>query len=91
VRRAARADGNQRALTQALRRLGASVHLTHTVGQGFPDAVVGFRGENYLIEFKIEGGELTGDEPDWHAAWRGQVAVVRSLDDALQVLGIDEH
>ena len=88
MRRAARADRNQQALVQMMREVGASVHLTHTLGQGFPDAVVGFRGRNYLVKFKARRGKLTADERAWHGAWRGQVAVVRRWEDVAELLEI---
>ena len=43
---------------------------------------------NWLLEVKAPGGKLTPDQYRWHAAWRGQVVVVRSVDDALRVVGV---
>lgn len=93
MRRAARVDANQTEIVAALRRLGASVAITSMVGSGFPDIVVGFRGQNYIIEIK-DGNKppskrrLTKDEQRWHNLWRGTVYVVSSIDEALAVIGI---
>jgi len=87
VRTVARVDGNQKEIVAGLRRVGADVQHIHTVGHGCPDIAVGFRGVNYLLEIKTATGTLTDDEALWHATWRGQVDVVRSLDDALRVIG----
>lgn len=48
MRRAARVDANQKEIVRAWRQVGARVALTHMVGNGFPDAVVGFRGQVLL-------------------------------------------
>lgn len=87
MRRAARTDANQAEIVEALRQVGASVVLLHQVGGGCPDIGVGFRGHTYLLEIKAEGGRLTEDEREWHASWRGHVAVVYSVEDALRVIG----
>lgn len=92
MRRAAKVDTNQAEIVEALRRAGASVFPTHTVGRGFVDLVCGFRGENYLIEIK-DGSrppskrKLTTDEREFHQTWRGSVHVVESVDQALQLIG----
>jgi hypothetical protein len=31
---------------------------------------------------------LTDDEAKWHQTWRGQVAVVESVEQALELLGV---
>lgn len=85
--RAARVDRNQREIVAALRRVGASVQPLHTVGGGVPDLLVGFRGGNYLIEVKSEKGIHSGDQVEWHGAWRGRVETARNVDDALSAIG----
>ena len=93
MRTKARTDANQKAIVTALRRIGASVAVTSGIGNGFPDIVVGYRGRNYLIEIK-DGDKppskrkLTPDEAAWHEAWRGEVMVVESVDDALAALNL---
>lgn len=90
MRRAAKVDANQPAIIAALRQIGASVQPLHSVGQGCPDLLVGYRGRNILIEVK-DGGRppserrLTADQVDWHAGWRGAVTVVNSTEEAVRV------
>ena len=92
MRRAARTDGNQQAITDALRAAGASVESLASVGHGVPDLLVSAHCINYLLEIK-DGSKptskraLTDDERTWHAAWRGQVVVVASVEEALQAIG----
>ena len=84
---ARRVDGNQPEIVQALRCVGASVTHLHTVGHGVPDILVGFRGVTYLMGIKTTKGRLTRDEKRWINDWCGQVAVVRSVDEALATVG----
>jgi len=91
VRRAARADRNQPEIVKAFRSLGATVQPLHTIGKGCPDAVVGFRGRNFLVEIKDgtlppSKRALTADELEWHAMWEGQVCVVDSVESAAKLL-----
>ena len=67
----------------------------HTVGQGCPDLLVGYRGLNILIEVKDgklspSRQKLTQDEHDWMMGWRGQYAGARSLDDQKGILDGDD-
>ena len=90
-RRAAKVDGNQTRIVAALRAVGATVQHLHTVGRGCPDLLVGHRGHNFLVEVK-DGTKapsrqrLTPDEERWHQTWRGQVHVVRSVMEALELV-----
>ena len=92
MRTAARVDANQAAVVAGLRRVGATVALTHMIGDGFPDCIAGYRGVNYLLEIKDENKppskrRLTPDEVIWHQNWAGQVTTVKNLDEALLVIG----
>lgn len=87
-----RIDENQPAIVSALRQVGATVLVLSMVGSGCPDICVGFRGVTYLFEIKdgqkpASKRKLTGDEQIWHDNWRGQVAIVESVDDALHQIG----
>lgn len=84
MRRAAKRDANERDIVEALRAAGASVEIVS--GRGLPDLLVGFRGQNLLMEIKGARGSLTKDQELWHEDWRGQVCVVRSVEEALDVL-----
>lgn len=91
-RRASRSDENQPAIVAALRACGATVTPTHGVCGGFPDLVVGYQGRNFLLEVKDPAKpkgdqKLTPAQIEWHAAWRGQKAVVKTVDEALIAVG----
>ena len=89
--RAAKTDANQAAIVAALRAAGATVESLHRVGGGVPDILVGYRGRSYPVEIK-DGSKppsartLTPDQVRWHAAWKGDVYVVESVAEALDVL-----
>ena len=87
--RVAKVDVNQATIVAALRDVGASVFPTHAVGNGFPDLVVGFRGNTFLLEVKSTPGTLTPEQKNFFSQWRGHVAVVREIDDALRAIGCD--
>ena len=90
-RRAAKVDKNQPEIVRALRDAGATVQHTHMIGQGCPDIIVGFRGQNYFMEIKWAKGQLTADEADWFLMWNGQKNIVRCIDDAYEVIGLEVY
>jgi len=76
-------------MTDELRASGFSVALTHTLGQGFPDMVVGFGNYNLLVEIKDpekppSQRKLTPDEEEWHANWKGCVIVAEHSADVIE-------
>lgn len=85
-----RVDGNQGAIVEALRAVGAVVQLTHTIGKGCPDCFITYsHGHIRLcmpLEIKMPGEKLTTDELDWWAKWNGPGAVVHSVEEALAVI-----
>jgi len=83
---AAKVDANQHAIVKAMRKRGATCHLLFREGRGCPDVLAGFLGYNLLIEIKTEDGELTDREAKWHDWWRGTVYIVRTVNDALDIL-----
>lgn len=89
---ATRTDANQGEIMSALERAGAKVQPLNRIGFGVPDLLIGFRGTNWLLEIK-DGAkspskrQLTQHEREWHASWPGQVAVVESVEQALEVIG----
>ena len=88
VRKRAKTDTNQAEIVAALRRIGAVVACTHQLGAGFPDLVVAWGGRNWLIECKVPGAGLTGDEPAFHDEWRtrGQVDIVTTPEEAIELV-----
>lgn len=86
---AASRDANEPEIIRALESVGATVtHLDAGKG-GIPDLLVGFRGVNYLLEVKTERGKLRPVQAEWHALWRGQVTVVRSVVEAWAAIGVE--
>lgn len=91
--RAARVDRNQAEIVAGLRKAGATVQPLHRVGDGCPDLLIGYRGQNYLIEVK-DGQKtpskrgLRQNQVEWHDQWRGQVAVAENITQALAVIGV---
>lgn len=88
---AKRVDRNQPDIVMALRRIGASVQPLHVVGKGCPDLLIGYRGRCYVFEVKdgnraASERELSPDEQKWHRDWRGQVAIVESPSQAVEIL-----
>lgn len=91
MNRAKKVDANQPEIVAGLRQLGASVQILSAVGDGCPDIMVGWHGHTYALEIKDEdqppsAQKLTPAQVRWHTAWKGQVAVVKSLAEALAVL-----
>ena len=90
-RRAARTDANQTEIVQFLRDCGATVVSLAMVGNGVPDLLVGWAGENILIEVK-DGSKppsrrtLTPDEQEFYDNWQGHVVVAESVDDVIKML-----
>ena len=87
MRQAARTDANQREIVVAMRTMGATVCDLSSVGRGCPDLLVGYRGKNFAIEIKGAKGSLTPAQIEWHDGWKGQVQVVRSIEEVVDLLG----
>lgn len=88
---AKKVDANQKPIVAGLRGVGASVALLHRAGDDIPDLLVGFRGVTYLLEAKNPDGKdkVSEGQERFIEDWRGgPVAVVRSLDEALRVIGV---
>ena len=81
-----RVDANQAEIVKGLRQLGYSVLDTSAVGGGFPDLVVGKNEQTFLLEIKTAKGKLNPLQEKWHANWRGQVAVVRTIEQAIAAI-----
>jgi hypothetical protein len=88
MRKVANVDGNQPAIVEALRKVGALVQHLHQVGGGCPDLLVGFRRRIFVLEVKNGAGELTDEQVEWHRLWNTlPVAIVRTPLEALQAIG----
>lgn len=82
---AAKRDANEAEIVRALRDIGATV--IHLSAPSVPDLLVGWREATFLLEVKAAKGTLTEPEQDFFDTWRGQAAIVRSVDDALRAIG----
>jgi Holliday junction resolvase len=94
MRRAARVDANQSSIVRDLRKAGVSVLDLSSVGQGAPDLACGFKGRTVLVEIK-DGAKvpsarmLTPQQVRFHNNWQGEAVVVKSIDEALGVFGLE--
>lgn len=80
-----RKDANQDAIVKALRQIGATV----TILDKPVDLLVGYRARNFLIECKQPGKAVKGLTPfqkEFIATWPGQVRVVETVDEALELV-----
>jgi hypothetical protein len=80
-------DKNHAALRKIWRTIGGSWLDITPIDGGEPDALVGWRGKDRLVEIKNPERSPSEraprqDQLDWHRAWKGQpVAVVLCFDD----------
>jgi len=84
-RRAARVDGNQKAIVEALDCIPGV-----TVQPGHDDILVGYKGRTYWFECKIPGREkkLRPSQAKLFAHWTGHYQIVSSLDEILLAIGV---
>lgn len=87
----ARIDRNQVEIVKTFRQYGASVVHTHTLGRGFPDIVVGYQGNNFLIEIKDwlkpeSQRKLTEAEQEFSNNWKGQYDIIESVGDVVSFM-----
>ena len=92
MRRAYRLDSCHQAIVAEFTARGATVLSLAGVGSGCPDALVGYRQQARLVEFKDgtrspSKRKLTPDQVDWMSWWRGSpVLVINSVEDVPAVL-----
>lgn len=95
-----KSDKNQKVIDEALRAAGATVACTGDVGKGFPDRVIGFRGQTFLLETKNRDREKTQSiasranfmrtpaQDKFHAEWTGSpIIIAYTPDEALRGIG----
>jgi len=88
MRRAAKVDLNHPEIVIALRAVGVSVVSLASVGNGIPDLLAAKNDKVWLIEVKGPKGKLTPAQVEFMATWPGVVHIVRSVDDALRLVGV---
>ena len=83
---ASRVDSNQPEIVATLRGMGCTVQHLHAVGGGCPDLLIGVVGFNLLIEVKTQSGAPNEVQQDWHKKWSGQIAIIRSCEEAADMV-----
>lgn len=81
-----RTDNNQQEIVKALRKMGAAVLHTHTLGGGAPDLIVSFRGRSHLVEIKRGHKKLNKLQLAFHDSWHSRIYILRSVDEAVQFM-----
>ena len=81
----AKRDDNEREIVDVLTGIGATVQRLSMAD--VPDLLVGFRGENFLLEVKMPKKKLRPGQFAFFDDWQGQCIVVRSPEEALQAIG----
>ena len=81
-------DANQAEIVKALRQVGMSVLSLAPMGKGCPDLLVADDDSYFLIEVKGPKGKLTEDQVAFIADWRGVVHIARTVDEALNIVGV---
>ena len=90
MRHKASLDANHTEIVAQLRQIGATVVDLAKVGKGCPDILVGWRGKTYLMEIKTKTGYVRATQEQFFRSWTGgHIAVVRSFDDAYNVLTME--
>jgi Holliday junction resolvase len=82
---AKKVDDVQAEIIDSLEKCGYSV-VVLTQGEGLPDLLVGRGNVNWLLECKSKRGSLNKRQVEWHMLWKGQVCVVRSVQQALEAV-----
>ena len=90
--RAKKIDANQNEVVEKLRLIpDLSVAITSSLGQGFPDLVIGYGGKNFLIELK-DGNKteskrkLTPAEEKFKDKWNGNYHVCNNYQEIIKVI-----
>lgn len=92
-RYATRIDEAQPEIVNGLRKMGASVQSLAKIGEGCPDLMVGYRGDNFIFEIKTpdsahskRGLNVKHPTPKkqqaWYDSWRGRVDVIENFEQA---------
>jgi hypothetical protein len=86
---ARRVDGNQKEIVKALHSPEHNYNVipVFRVGCGFPDLLVVSKSNiPVLLELKMPGEKLTTDEKLFHANYTAPLCIVRSAEEALDVM-----
>lgn len=92
MRRAAKVDGNQAEIVEALRAIpGCKVRSLAQLGNDMPDLLVGYRGFNFLVELKnpeYPNGhkERRERQATFRAEWTGQCIVASTVSEIISTM-----
>ncbi len=96
MRRAAHIDQTQPAIVSALRGVGCSVLSLAGIGEfDVPDILVAVNEHRtFLAELKTPGRENThprrlATQAEWRLRWKGETHVLRTVDEALALVGAE--
>lgn len=78
-------DGNQQVIVEALKKAGYSVLSLADCGAGVPDLLVSDHARTFLMEVKKGKNALTDAQVQFNLRWRGEIQLVRTVEDALLV------
>jgi hypothetical protein len=81
-----RVDATHKAILAGLRKAGVVAYSIAPVGGGLPDIIASRAGETYLLEVKVGKAKLTPDEERFRLTWCGNYAMVRTVQEALDVV-----
>ena len=87
INRRKRRDANHRELVAAFEQCGWRTLDTSQIGDGAPDLVVSRGGRTVAVEIKVATGKVKPHQAAWLAAWGGEVAIVRGLEDVAALSG----
>ena len=85
LRRAAKIDGNQNAIRDALEAMGVFVESLAAVGNGCPDLLCIVPQATYLLECKMPGGTYRPKQKEWHEKARHRVHIVYDIESAIAI------
>ncbi len=78
---AAKVDGNQAEIVEALEKFGWTVISLARLGGGVPDLLCAKSWRTVLVEVKTATGRLRAVQQGFRIAWPGELWVVRSVED----------
>ena len=93
MRGRAKKDGNHNEIVAALEMAGCSVLDISMLGQGKPDIIVGHANENFLVEIKNPNTAygkkgFSKLQVAFADIWPGKVYLIRTVDEALIMVGL---
>ena len=77
-------DAVEDPLLDVARRMGASILPISETGGG--DVILGWRGSNIMVEIKSKRGRLTPAQVEFHEDWRGQISIIRTEAELVELL-----